>query len=176
LYLIHSNVLYDNPTEALFQGEGNVALYNNVLVNPHGSAVNIRPHNDRPRTVHVFHNTIIAAGTGISIEGADIAFDQYVGGNAVFASRPLEGARADRNFVASQERARAYFVNPDGPLADLDLNPRDDALSAEQDVPAAMRQFPGALTDLLGSSRKDTPMFGACLKRMDGAHSRSPCR
>jgi hypothetical protein len=174
-YVIHSNVFYDNPSEALFQGEGNIALYNNVLVNPHGDAVSIRPHNDRPRAVYVFHNTVIAAGVGISLEGGDPGFDQYVGGNVVFASRPLEGAVAGRNFVANRDRARVHLVNPDGPLSELDLNPRDDTLSAREDVPGATRQFPNALADFLGTPRKSTPMFGACLKRIDGPAWR-PCR
>ncbi len=83
-YVIHSNILYDNPSEALFQGEGNVALYNNLLVNPRGDAVHIQPHSGRPRAVFVFNNTVVAMGVGISVQGGDPGFEQYVGGNAVF--------------------------------------------------------------------------------------------
>ena len=173
-YVIHSNVFYDNPSEALFQGEGNVALYNNVLVNPHGDAVNLRPHNGRPRAVYVFHNTVVAAGVGISVEGGDPDFEQYVGGNVVFASRPLEGVIGGRNFVASRDRARVHLVNPDGPPSELDLNPRDETFNAGQDVPTAMQQFPDARADFLGTSRT-APTFGACVLRTDGPTSR-PCR
>ena len=174
LYLIHSNVLYDNPTEALFQGEGNIALYNNLLVNPHGDAVHIQPHNDRPRAVSVFNNTIVAAGVGISVRGVETGFKQYVGGNAVFASRPLDVGAADANFVASRDRARAYLVAPDGPTAVLDLMPRGEGLNADDDLPAALRQLPGAQADFLGSPRT-TPVFGACALPANGAAAK-PCR
>ena len=33
VYEIYGNFFWQNPTEALFQGEGNIALYDNVFVN-----------------------------------------------------------------------------------------------------------------------------------------------
>jgi len=33
IYLIYSNLFFDNPNEALFQGEGNIAIYNNIFLN-----------------------------------------------------------------------------------------------------------------------------------------------
>jgi len=39
---------YANPVDALFQGEGNVALYGNLFVNPYGNAIHIQSHNDIP--------------------------------------------------------------------------------------------------------------------------------
>ena len=38
-----------------------MAFYGNVLVNTAGSAISIQPHNDRPKRIRIFHNTIIAA-------------------------------------------------------------------------------------------------------------------
>ena len=35
-YEIYGNFFFQNPTEALFQGEGNVALYDNLFVNASG--------------------------------------------------------------------------------------------------------------------------------------------
>ncbi|MDE2366454.1 MAG: right-handed parallel beta-helix repeat-containing protein, partial [Betaproteobacteria bacterium] len=66
-YLVYGNFFYQNPDESLFQGEGNIALYNNLFVNNFGDAVRIQPHNDTPREVGVFYNTIIAAGAGVRL-------------------------------------------------------------------------------------------------------------
>jgi hypothetical protein len=52
-------------------------------------AVNIRPHNDVPREILVYHNTIDGAGTGITLTGADGGATQAVLGNAVFATTPF---------------------------------------------------------------------------------------
>ena len=51
-YAIYGNFFYQNRNEALFQGEGNVALYGNLFVNDYGDAVRIQPHNDIPRRRH----------------------------------------------------------------------------------------------------------------------------
>lgn len=32
-YEIYGNLFYDDPTEALFQGTGNIMIYNNIFVN-----------------------------------------------------------------------------------------------------------------------------------------------
>jgi len=65
LYEIYGNFLYDNPSEALFQGEGNIALHDNVLVNHRGAAINVQPHNDLPRNVTIYHNTVVASDSAI---------------------------------------------------------------------------------------------------------------
>ena len=66
-------LLLPEPTEGLFQGEGNIAFYHNLLVNEHGDAIRIQPHNDIPRRVVVAFNTVVASGAGVSVlqkEGA----------------------------------------------------------------------------------------------------------
>ena len=68
-YEIYRNHFSQNPTEALFQGEGNVTLYANVFVNDAGAAVTVQPHNGRVRDILVLGNTVVAAGHGISIRG-----------------------------------------------------------------------------------------------------------
>ena len=66
-YLVYGNFFYQNQHESLFQGEGNIALYNNLFVNDSGDAIRIRPHNDKCAPFRVFYNTIVAAGAGISL-------------------------------------------------------------------------------------------------------------
>ncbi len=128
-YLIYGNFFWDNPVEALFQGEGHVALYDNVMVNPHGPAVHIQPHNDVPRRVHVFHNTIAAAGRGIRITGAAAGYDQIVAGNAVFADPLIAGGEQRDNFTAAPAAAADHLVAPNAePGAGLDLHPLAGAL------------------------------------------------
>ncbi len=122
-YAIYGNFFYQNSTEALFQGEGNVAFYDNVLVNTAGSAIAIQPHNDRPKRIRIFHNTIVARDSGVHFQGADDAFRQFVAGNAIFASHPLAGRDDGGNVVGSQESALRYLAAPGGaPGAGLDLS------------------------------------------------------
>ncbi len=127
-YAIYGNFFYQNPTEALFQGEGNVAFYGNVLLNTAGSAIAIQPHNDRPRRVRVFDNTIVARDSGVHFQGADDAFVQFVARNAIFASQPLAGRDDGGNLVGSQESGSRYLVAPDRAPGDgLDLSWRPGA-------------------------------------------------
>lgn len=100
-YLIYGNLFYDNPNKALFQGEGNIALYQNLFVNPHGDAVHIQPHNDVPKHVDIFNNTVVSRGEGITVRRreVDARFSQQVVANAVFASPPLTGGKQRGNLV-----------------------------------------------------------------------------
>ena len=98
-YAIYGNFFYQNRHEALFQGEGNVALYANVFVNEHGDALHIQPHNDVPRRIVIAYNTVLAKDTGIAVvpkEGVPLKLLE-VGGNAVFAGAPLAASLAPRN-------------------------------------------------------------------------------
>jgi hypothetical protein len=129
-YAIYGNFFYQNPSEALFQGEGNVAFYSNVLVNTFGDAVNVQPHNAIPRRIDVFHNTVLAAGTGIRVSGGDPAFSQRVVGNAVFAKEPLVGGEQHANRTGSVEGAAEYLIRPYAALGELDLAPLPGKLAA----------------------------------------------
>jgi len=124
LYLIYANFFYENPTEALFQGEGNIAFYSNVLVNLSGSAVHIQPHNGRPETVDVFGNTVLARDEGIIITGGDPDRKQRIFGNAVFAAVPIEGGQATGNLIGHYAEAADRLRNPYAALGELDLAPR----------------------------------------------------
>ncbi|MBK7793965.1 MAG: right-handed parallel beta-helix repeat-containing protein [Betaproteobacteria bacterium] len=90
-YLVYGNLFLDNPSEALLQAEGNVVLYNNVFVNRHGDGVMLREHNDVPRAIDVFGNTVLARGTGVLLRNADSTAAQEIDGNAIFAR--FRGAR-----------------------------------------------------------------------------------
>jgi hypothetical protein len=126
-YVIYGNFFHENPSgESLFQGEGNVLLYSNVFFTTGGAAIAIQPHNDVPRDIWVFFNTIVASGRGLRITGADTAFAQSVVGNAVFADGiPIEGGMAVRraNVTGSVADAAMHLLAPAAPLGALDLHP-----------------------------------------------------
>ncbi|HEX2206754.1 MAG TPA: PPC domain-containing protein [Longimicrobium sp.] len=129
IYQIYGNVFYQNPTEALFQGEGNLALHDNLLVNRAGAAVRIQAQNSVPRRVEIFNNTVVASGTGISITGADAAYTQRVVGNAVFAGTPLTGGQQSNNVTGTYAAASTYLNNPMAALGSgLDLYPKTGQL------------------------------------------------
>lgn len=127
-YEIYGNFFYQNPSEALFQGEGNIAFHHNLLVNEFGTAVNIQPHNGQPREVHVFNNTILASGTGIRVTGGLAGHVQEVAGNAVFAGSPIQADNQRSNVSDSLANAGDALRAPSTPLGTLDLRPREGAL------------------------------------------------
>ncbi|HVR99552.1 MAG TPA: hypothetical protein VMW27_23210 [Thermoanaerobaculia bacterium] len=131
VYQIYGNLLYQNPYEALFQGEGNIAFHHNLLVSRGGPrAVRIQPHNDRPRRIDIFHNTIVASGEGILITGADPAYPQRVTGNAVFAGMPISGGVQSGNAVGAYSAAVTHLANPMGSLGTLSLYPKNGKLQS----------------------------------------------
>lgn len=132
LYEIYGNFLYQNPTEALFQGEGNIAFYGNVLVNDVGSAINIQPHYDVPRYIRVVGNTVVARDNGIRVSGGSTSSTQAVIGNAVFAATPISAATQSANSTDSYANAVNYLVNPRGALGTLDLYPKTGMLTGTQ--------------------------------------------
>jgi hypothetical protein len=130
IYQIYGNLLYQNPNnESLFQGEGNVALHDNLFVNRTGDAIRFQAHNDVPRRLEIFNNTVVATGNGIRISGADPAYPQRVVGNAVFAGTPLTGGQQSNNVTGSYSAASTYLNNPMAALGSgLDLFPKSGQL------------------------------------------------
>jgi len=115
VYQIYGNFFYQNPTgEALFQGEGNIALYNNLFVNHDGDAIWIQPHNDVPKMIRIFNNTIVASGTGIRVTGSDSNFMQKVIGNAVFATNQIVASDQNDNITDAYANAENFLSNPFG--------------------------------------------------------------
>jgi hypothetical protein len=128
-YQIYGNLLYQNPYEALFQGEGNLAFHDNLLVNRMNAGVHIQAHYDVPKRIDVFNNTIVATGSGIYISGADPAYPQRVVGNAVFAGTPLTGGQQSSNVTGTYAAASTYLNNPMAALGSgLDLYPKTGQL------------------------------------------------
>jgi hypothetical protein len=130
IYQIYGNLFYQNPYEALFQGEGNIAFHDNLLVNRTGpAAVRIQRHNDVPKRIDIWSNTVVAGNTGISITGADPAYPQRVTGNAVFAATPISGGQQSGNVVSPYAAASTNLNNPTAGLgAGLDLYPKTGKL------------------------------------------------
>ncbi|HEX3126157.1 MAG TPA: hypothetical protein VH394_02410 [Thermoanaerobaculia bacterium] len=125
-YQVYGNLFYQNPTEALFQGEGNIALHDNLFVNRVFSrAIRIQKHNDLPRQIDIFNNTVVASGEGIVIYNGDPAYSQRVRNNVVFAATPLVGGQQSGNLTGAFSAASQYLNNPGGSLTagTLDLFP-----------------------------------------------------
>ena len=129
-YEIYGNFFYDNPSgEPLFQGEGNIGLYDNLFINPNGDAVWIQPHNDVPREVRLFNNTAVTPNRAIYITGGHASYEQKVMGNAVFAATPISAADQSNNVTDSYANADNYLTNPFAALGFLDLFPLTGTLT-----------------------------------------------
>lgn len=160
-YLIYANLFWQNPGESLFQGEGNVALYDNVFVTRGPDAIRIQPHNDVPREVTILHNTVLAANNGITVRVRDDnAHRQVVAGNAVFAARPMEGGEVAGNQAGGYDRAGLFLANPYGPLGQADLTPRAARLQGGERLPDKLPLLPDAGLDFFGHPRRPG-MLGA---------------
>lgn len=158
-YLVYGNFFYQNPNEALFQGEGTIGLYNNLFVNDYGDAVHIQPHNDIPRRVDIFFNTVISAGTGIRAlpPRGDLAalasiYTQRVVANAVFAPRPIEADATEGNVTAPLSQIWDYLRRPLAPPGELDLRPRGTMTAGYDRTP--LQAYPDRRRDFNGAPRQ----------------------
>ncbi len=127
-YELYGNLFFHNPREALFQGEGNLHLHDNLFVDAGAGwpAVNIRTHNDAPREVLVYNNTVHGADTGIAVTGVNTGFTQAVLGNAIFASSPLNldgNVQSGENVTDTVANAGSHVVSPSLDLTTVDLYP-----------------------------------------------------
>jgi len=155
LYEIYGNLLYQNLVdEPLFQGEGNLAFHDNLLINHHGHGAWIQPHNDRPRNVAVFHNTIVARKAGVLLLAGDPAFRQLVMRNAVFAGEPLAGGEQHNNLMAAYADAAAHLRSPFGDWESLDLRPRRGRLREPAEDLALLARYNDSDRDFAGNSRR----------------------
>jgi hypothetical protein len=161
LYLVYGNFFYQNPDESLFQGEGNIALYNNLFVNHSGDAVRIQPHNDTPREIGVFYNTVIATGIGIlrARREGDSPYRQFITGNAIFSRVPLAGCNNKGNLTGTYEAAGEYLRKPFALPGEMDLAPLPGKAKAASIDATRLRAYPEWNTDFDG--RRETDRFGA---------------
>jgi hypothetical protein len=152
-YEIYGNFFYQNPVDALFQGEGNIVLHDNVFVNASGSAVNITSHNDKPRNVTVYHNTVVATGNGIRIANADSGYVQKIIANAVFAATPVSGPNQQGNVTGSYASAADFLAAPTAALGSLDLFPKVAQLAGTATDLAQFSGFADGARDFNGNTR-----------------------
>jgi hypothetical protein len=113
-YLVYGNLFLHNPSEALLQAEGRVAVYDNVFINGYGDAIRIQPHNDVPRDMAIFSNTMLTSGTGIQVrrsEGA--AYRQRLIANVVAAAVPIRGGEAAHNVMLTYQPDLLEIAVPD---------------------------------------------------------------
>lgn len=127
-YEIYGNFLWQNPNEGLFQGTGNIAFYNNLLVNhqPGGWGIFSFPHNGfNPRNLYYFNNTILSASEGVEISNPNPAFEQIIVGNAIFADTPLDigSVFEEENVTETLFGANTFLTNPNNGIVALDLTP-----------------------------------------------------
>ncbi len=153
LYVIYGNFFHENATEALFQGEGSIAFYSNVLVNLSGSASHIQPHNGQPETIDVFGNTVVARDNGVLIAGGDPRRRQRVFGNAIFAGAPLQGGEASANVTGDLNEAARWLRSPFAPPGELDLAQRGKSGIEAASWPEVPDGTPDATKDFEGKPR-----------------------
>ena len=162
VYEIYGNFFYQNPSgEGLFQGEGNIALHHNLFVNTTGDAVSIQPHNNIPRMVRVFQNTVVAKKRGISITGGSPQFRQGAFGNIVFSDRSIRAKDQSDNMTGKYGEASTTLANPFGKLGELDLYPQ---ASNKEQVKGATVLVGDSFTDAqldFNGSRMAPSMVGA---------------
>lgn len=161
-FAIYGNFFHRNPTESLFQGEGNVAFYDNVMV-ADDAAVRVQTHNGSVRDVSIFNNTVLSSGgsTAIAVSGGFSGTTQRVVGNAVFAAGTaisVSGATASasQNATDSISNAGAYLVNPTGALGAMDLFPKTGSAVKQSGSPlvtTGLDGFPDWNRDFNGNAR-----------------------
>ena len=93
-----------------------------LLVNRYGDAVRIQPHNDAPRQVNVFHNTVVVEGSGIVITRGGAGKRQAVLGNALFGRNPVVDALHEANLAGQLAPAAAYLAPPELRIDTSDLS------------------------------------------------------
>ncbi len=157
-YLVYANLFLHNPGESLLQGEGNLAIYNNLFVTDGPDAIRIQPHNDVPREVRVLFNSVLAAGNGITVlEPEPNPHIQLLAGNLVFAARPLRGGAQHENLTGNRAAAMRHLARADAIPATREaaaraLAPRGAPPSRRLD-PAWSAGLPDIERDFAGQAR-----------------------
>jgi len=158
IYLIYGNFFYENPHEALFQGEGRIALYSNLFYSSQRNefpAVAIQPHHDIPRKVRIFFNTVLHPWKGIRIlhKEETTELDQQIIGNAVFAETPIQGGQQAENLMAAFSDAPHDLQDPIGPMGKLNLFPKPGKMERGRINLNQFSEFPDFDRDFNGLKR-----------------------
>jgi hypothetical protein len=150
LYEIYGNFFYQNPTAALLEAEGNLAVHDNLFVNAAGDAVNIQPLDDKPRNVIVYDNTVVATGLGLHISGGDTAYSQRLIANVSFAGSPISGPNQMSNVTGTYAAAADWLNAPFAAIGALDLFPKASRFGRAAVDLAAFRAFTDGTRDFNG--------------------------
>ncbi|MES2353846.1 MAG: hypothetical protein V4568_05445 [Pseudomonadota bacterium] len=150
-YAIYANFFYANPVEVLFQGEGNVALYANLFVNPFGDGIHIQPHNDVPKNIWFFHNTMVVKNIGIELAGEKDAYLRAFTANAIFGMQPEASDWQADNLVSPPAAATDFLIDPFSFPGRLNLQPKPTMALKKDLVPAFSESFPDAELDFDGA-------------------------
>ena len=150
-YLVYGNLFLHNPSEALLQAEGQVAIYDNVFINGSGDAIHIQPHNDVPRDMTIFSNTVLASGAGIQVrQGEDAGYRQRLIANVVAAATPVLGGEAAHNVTLAYQPDWLH-------VAVSDLTARLLAGRSSRRLPEALTRELAAYPDWQASPRPGAP-------------------
>lgn len=151
-FAIYGNLFLDNPVESLFQGEGRIGFYGNLMVGQ-GAAVRIQPHNGRVRDVHLFHNTVVCETGAIVVTGGQTGTTQRLLANAVFSDGTpiaVSGVQvfSQEHLSGSRAAAATHLVDPLAAIGALDLYPRADGAARGSAVDlAGLEAWPDADRD-----------------------------
>ncbi|HMW39236.1 MAG: T9SS type A sorting domain-containing protein [Saprospiraceae bacterium] len=159
-YEIYGNFFYNNPVEALYQGTGNIIMYDNIFVNhfdPAGiRAVYFTPQNGvNPQTIHFFHNTLLAANTsgGVRLYNPAPGFVQDCYANAVFAPNPISNFSNEiDNVKDTYNNASSYVLAARNTILDLDLFPKAGQLTGTLTPDTITLKYKDATKDFNGDS------------------------
>ena len=163
-YLVYGNLFRHNPSEALLQAEGRVAVYDNAFINGSGDAIHIQPHNDVPRDMDIFSNTVLASGTGIQVRHAEGAsFRQRVISNLVVAATPVRGGEAVHNLMLPYQ---SHWLD----IAVVDLAPRLLAGQPLPRLPDGLVRELAAYPDWQGPLRPGTKSAPGWLRTLDAPY------
>lgn len=123
-YEVYGNVFCHNPRESLLQASGRVSIHDNLFLDVAGAAIRLQNHDLPLRQAWVYHNTIYAAGTGISFGSAAPQGD-FVVGNLIFAATPIAGTIAVQhdNLTDAPAAAGTYVTRPGTTLGEIDFYP-----------------------------------------------------
>ncbi len=124
-YQVYGNLLFHNPRESLFQGNGRVSLHDNVFCDAPGTAVNIRPHSGKsPKQVLIYHNTFVEVGRAVAVSGAPRE-ELVVTGNLALSDRNPSQPWPSGNVRLGAAEAAKIIAAPVPQLGKLDVQPRE---------------------------------------------------
>jgi hypothetical protein len=127
-YHVYGNVFINNPREALFQGTGRISLHDNIFVSSKFPCVAIQPHSGKtPKSIRIYHNTIVTEQEPIRIVGADPNGEVIVVGNLIASNfvRERMRARLGSNMLLDLDAAHQLFASLSPWPDKLDLQPKE---------------------------------------------------